>query len=144
MKPDPKFLVSLFPPLEIPPEDIDGCPPELGEYRRDFGGRLWSEIEPKIFCYHSDAFCLMEPESLIQFIAGFLHTALNDPNSTAAEYLVYFAGSNRFVRFAKLLTTDQLSFIIDTIDHLLLSDDYYSISDAVQYDKIRSQVLLKN
>lgn len=140
MKPNLTNLLALFPPKSISAEEIKGTPPEVYEYRRDFGGKNWNEIPSKTFDYHSDAYCLMEHESLIHYISGFLKVILSEQGSVSAEHLVYFAGSSTFLEFTKLLSTAQTNFLLATIDHLLLIDDYFSISDATHYENIKTLI----
>ena len=142
MKPKIERLPQLFPAKALSPEKIEGTPPELYEFRKDFGGRAWTEIPPEIYNRHSDAFCLMEFESLVSYLGGFLHTSLTDQQSTACESLIYFAGTNDFLELVKHLNLSQKLFLIKTIDFLILSDAYFGINDAVRYDKIRNQLKL--
>ncbi|MDA7881006.1 hypothetical protein N9A94_01735 [Akkermansiaceae bacterium] len=139
MKPDLSLLKTLFPPKRIDPNDMDGTPPELGCYMRDFKGDPWDEVPLKFYSYHSDAFCLMDHDTLLNYFAGFLNASF-DEKDASGEFLVYFSGSENFPKFCELLTDDQCEFTIKCLDYHILTDDYYDLHDAIAYDKQRAKI----
>lgn len=136
-QPDLNHLRQLFPPTRLLPEEIDGCAPELFDYRRDFGGRTWAEVTPDRYEAHIDAFCLMAPATLKHYIAGFLHQSISRLESNSCEFLVHFSGSDGFLSLYAELTADQAKFTISAIDWILSLDDGFSDEDRERYYKMR-------
>ena len=110
---------------------------------RDFGGRAWTEVDHESYNSKHDAFSCMNHETLRYYITGFLNTALHDPNSAAAEFIIYFAGGKRFPAFCDYLNTKQIKFLLVTIDWLL-SGDYFGEDNRQQYAKQKDIVLNKH
>ncbi len=106
----------------------------------DFGDRAWTEVENSTFQTHTDVYCLMDAETLIHYIAGFMRSALSADYSDGGEFFVYFAGSDRFAAFCGLLTIRQRRYVIQFIDFYIQSD-YYSDDERVPYAANREQIL---
>ena len=139
-RPDPSLLESLFPPKVVEAEEIDGIPPELFDYKNQFGGKSWPDVKRKHYEVNTDAFSLMAHQTLKYFIAGFLEVILTDPDSMAAEFLVYFAGQKSFAGFCRVLDQAQIDYLISVIDWLIM-DDYFSTNDRERYARSRDTVM---
>jgi hypothetical protein len=139
-KPDKGLLENIFPPRRIPQDQIGGCNPELRDYRRDFGNRNWQEVSDEAYVTHSDVYCLMDPETLVHYIAGFMRHSLSADGYFGPEFLIYFAGSDRFCGFCRLLTSEQLRYVIAFIDHYI-SNEWYSTKEREDYQKNRRSLL---
>lgn len=139
-KPDASLLERIFPPHRIPKSEIGGIGPELGDYIADFGDRAWSEVADETYRTHTDVYCLMDPESLIHYIAGFMRLALFSNYSGGDEFFIYFASSDRFVTFCDLLTIQQRRYMIGFVDFYIQSD-YYSDSERIPYATNREHIL---
>jgi len=137
--PDISLLESLFPPTLVSADDVHGIPPEVGMYKQHFGGKSWIEVKRKYYQWHTDAFSLMDHDTLKHFIGGYLKTILTDPDSNPTESLVYFAGNKTFAKFCKVLTSEQTDFLLSTVDWII-GDDYFSDGDRINYSKIRELV----
>jgi hypothetical protein len=139
-KPNEASLEKLFPPLRISTEEIGGIAPELFDYRRDFGNRTWLEIDEDTYRTHTDAFCLMDHETLRHFIAGFMRVSISEEKLLDQHSLIYFAASNKFCDFCRLLTHDQLLCLLGFIDYIL-TNDWYSGEEQIRYLENREKLL---
>lgn len=115
---------SAFPEIIVDHEDIDGIPPELYDYREDFGGKSWVDIKPELYNIHSDALQLMDFRSLVYFIAGFLKSAEEDAHGNGCESLLFFASTKRFKEFCSYLSKSQLRLICIKIKYLAENNNY--------------------
>ena len=139
-KPDPALLEKIFPPRRVPRDQIGGCNPELGDYVRDFGDRTWLEVGDEAYCTHSDVYCLMDFETLIHFIAGFLRYYLSQNNYDDAWSLIYFAASDRFCDFCRMLPPEQRHFVIAYVDHSICNE-FHSDENRERYQENRRNLL---
>lgn len=105
-KPTEASLEQLFPPRRLSTEEIGGIAPELFDYRRDFGNLTWLEIDEGTYRMHTDAFCLMDHETLRHFVAGFMRLSIPEEKLLDQHSLIYFAASDKFCDFCGLLTQD--------------------------------------
>ena len=137
-RPDKELLEKIFPPRQIPQDQIGGSNPELGDYIRDFGDRTWQEVSDDAYGLHGDAYCLMDPETLIHFIAGFMRYSLS---SNDVWPLIYFACSDRFCGFCHLLSREQRNFVIAFVDHYICDEHDYSDGQRKSYQENRRKLL---
>lgn len=143
-KPNAGFLEELFPPRRIPASQIGGVGPEVGAYVDDFGGRAWTEVDDWPYQLHTDAYCLMDPKTLVHYIAGFMRLALSNDSPghvfPADEYLVYFAASDSFVDFCRMLTVRQIEFVIQVVD-FFIHHEFFSDAERVPYGANRAELV---
>lgn len=140
-KPDESLLEEIFPLTRIPASEIGGFGLEIGDYMEVFGDRTWTEVEADSYRIYNDAYSLMDPKTLVYYIAGFMRLALSDNSPDGDEFFVYFARSKRFIGFCNLLTIRQRSFVIQFIDYYIQSD-YYSDKERIPYAANREQIVL--
>ena len=138
-KPTEDQMEKAFPPRRIPTGEIGGIAPELYDYRRDFGNRTWQEIDDDTYGMHSDAFCLMDRETLRHFIAGFMRQSMKEEKLLDQYALIRFAASNKFPGFCRLLTQDQLLCVIGFVDHVIMND-WYSDGERSAYRANREKL----
>ena len=89
---------------------------------------------------NEDAYSLMDAETLVHYIAGYMRLALSSKYSDGGEFFIYFAGSDRFVAFCNLLTPPQRRYVIQFVDHYIQSDEYTD-EDRAPYAANREQIL---
>jgi hypothetical protein len=139
-KPAEDQMEKAFPPRRIPTEEIGGFAPELYDYRRDFGNRTWQEIDDDTYSMHSDAFCLMDHETLRHFIAGFMRLSVLEEKLLDQHAFIHFAASDKFLGFCRLLTHDQLLCVVGFVDHIIMND-WYSDEERMPYRGNREKLL---
>jgi hypothetical protein len=139
-KPNAELLESIFPPCRILLDQIGGCAPELYDYRREFGDRTWQEVSDDTYDTYSDVYCLMDHETLIHFIAGFMRYPLSEDDPCGGEYLILFAATDPFCDFCRLLNGEQLGFVIAFVDHYICHA-FYADEDRERYQKNRRKLL---
>lgn len=82
----------------------------------------------------------MDLETLVHYIAGFMRDSLSADGFFGPESLIHFAGSDRFCSFCRLLTDEQMQFVIQFIDHYI-SNEWYSTKVREDYQKNRRSLL---
>lgn len=107
----PARLSEIFPPVILTKDDIGGTAPEVFNYRGGFVGKTWQEIEQRKYEDHSDAFCLMELNSLAQIIPGLLLAGMNAPGSMLDHSIESFSNSEKYTLFLERLAPQQRLFI---------------------------------
>ena len=112
----------------------------MRDYIRDFGDRNWQEVSDATYVAHSDVYCLMDLETLVHYIAGFMRGSLSKDDSFGPEFLIYFAASDRFCGFCRLLSDEQLHFVIAFVDHYI-SNEWYSTNEREGYQENRRTLL---
>lgn len=123
-----KSLEAIFPPKIIPAKDIKGTPLEVFDYMKDFGGKAWNQVPELTYCKHTDVFSLMDHSSLVYFIAGFLKIIKDDPYDELAMWVCFFAATDDFIDFCKLLSEEQVSTIWEILEVCLEKVDWTEIT----------------
>lgn len=128
-------LEAIFPPVRLVDEEMTGIPPEIFDFRREFAGLKWTEIPAKRLNRNGDVFSFLDPIPLKLLIGGFLWHALEDEDSLAAQSVVEFSFSPRFLEFAEILDRDQKKAFLDTVG-FLIQDEFYSEEDRRKFGLI--------
>ena len=126
-----------------PIPEIGGFGPELGDFRREFGGRSWSEIPPEVLDCHNDAFMLMSAESLRYYLPAFLVRSIQQPRSTSAESFLFFVTSDRFYAFSKLLSLVQRNICFQVGDYVIKNSGGYLDHEREKFAKAVSECLTR-
>lgn len=64
---------------------------------KDFGDRTWTEVDRRSYRCHNDVYCLMDHETLIHYIAGFMRIDLQDNFSRCDDFLIFLCLVMNFV-----------------------------------------------
>lgn len=118
-------ILAAFPESAPYRDEVTGCPPEIFAINRDFQGRSWLDITATTCIGHSDALCMLDSKPLKYFLPAFLVAALEQPDSVAAESLVYFVCSGSFDAITPELDPRQRSAVLKTVETIMDTDRGY-------------------
>ena len=121
----PAEIFAAFPDVAPYPKDVTGCPPEIFDIDRDFRGKSWQDIDAKACIQHSDALLMLHPKPLKYFLPAFLVAGLEQPESVAAESLVYFVCSEAFDAITPDLDPRQRAAVIGAVETIMNADRGY-------------------
>ncbi|MEM6392912.1 MAG: hypothetical protein AAF797_09085 [Planctomycetota bacterium] len=131
-------LYDAFPIRTPFPAAIDGTPPEIISIAQTLGRRPWTEVPTKWCSANSDALAMLDLEPLAFYFPAFLAVTIDQPNSVAAESLVYNVISKPFRPLLDRLSSEQRDLAFGTVAWALSqTNDFASGEDAALLKQVQ-------